>query len=597
MPSLAPLLLAALPSEGETQPLLAGVPEDAMLVIALAPLDETRARAAENAWWRLACGEELRPLARRAGEWLEGALDAAFAEQGSVPRRLADPRVWLRSVHGPAAAFLSLQGDRLAGAGLLVQPGEDAGAFDELRETALGWAREDASASTLEHRGVELTVLEDRSPRAGSISRLISFDAAGTRGLVAGEEREFVLELAQGAIDRLLGLDPSPGFAGSAALAEARGAAPAGAAIECFLDVGAFIRFGLAEDARDQAAGDGGSREESREQERFLHELFARTGLIAMRYLHAAAAVGAEQSFDLSLSVHLPAGSLLQRAGTLLGPAPRDLMELAPADALGVSAGSADLPGLWQLVRGAVADFEAEAAARLDAGVAAFEALSGLDLEQDLLAQFAGDFASVSVRIPPGEFPVPPELAGMEAEELFSAGSATLLRVDDGDHVASVIERLLALAQLSEAVESEEYQGYTVHGLEMGPATLARWACTDELLVISNTPTPLRTILARAGGEDLPKLLSDGRYLAVLEQHPEAAMLALSDARLSLETALNALEFLANLGIESGAPRAGFAELVELLPDAAALAKHVDGVLFQAVEVQPERFSVLVGSR
>ena len=59
-----------------------------------------------------------------------------------------------------------------------------------------------------------------------------------------------------------------------------------------------------------------------------------------MRYFHAAADFGEDEHFDLSLSLHLPAGSLFKRMGALLRPAPRELLNLAPADSVGVSIGS-----------------------------------------------------------------------------------------------------------------------------------------------------------------------------------------------------------------------------------------------------------------
>ena len=407
-----------------------------------------------------------------------------------------------------------------------------------------------------------------------------------------------MLELAQGGIDRLLGKDPSPGFAASPSLAEARRAAPAGRAFEVYFDVAAFVRFGLAQDAREreERTAEAQTPEQLALQKKIM-ELF---GITAMRYGYVAAAFGEDERFDVSMALHLPAGSVLQRASALLRPPSRELLALAPADALGISMGALDVAGLWQLVRATAEEIEPAALAQIDQGVAGFEGMTGLRLEQDVLRQLAGEFASVNVSIPPSEIPAAAtEELGEDAVELLDAGTATLVRVEDGSAFEDVLARLLRAFGMAGMVTEEEYQGHTVSTFGEAGAGL-HWCCTDEHFVFSDSLTPLRSVLARIGGADLPSLRTDARYQRILEEHGRAAILALSDARTAAETLVQVGEFAAGNILSMLASEEMGAELEELLalfPDPAFVAAHIDGVLFQAVEVLPERVSRRFGGR
>ncbi len=621
MLSTTALLLAGALAASDPDRLLALAPEDAVMVGSIPSFDAIRALAVTNDWWRLACDEELRPFVARVGELLteslqelgddqepaaeEGAV-ASDAEAGSEEisaeeRILADPAAWFRAVRGGALVYLASGGDQFGGFGLFADAGPEAAAFDELWQAVLTLARAESRESTQEYQGVELILLEPEVVEEGDMVLAIFLEVEGVRGVVGGEERAFVLELAQGGIDRLLGKDPSRGFAACAALAEARASAPGGRQFELFTDVGSFVRLAQAEEARERVAA--GEDAEPIEEDLQMQQFLERLGLTTMRYAYAAGAIGAGERLDLGLSLHLPEGSVLQRISALARPVARELLALAPADAASASFGALDLSGLWHLVRGVVGELGPDMLTQFDAGVAAFEAATSLRLEQDLLQQFSGDLAVITVPIPVSEIPaeLTAELDG-EDVELFDEGSATVLRVEDGSALEEIVGRLLALAGLAPMVEREEYQGHSVHTLEM-EGTGLHWCFTDEYMVVAQSPTPLRTVLARIGVEDLPSLLSDERYRALHEENARSVVLALSDARALAETLLQAGPFfldqfaVAAEDAQDEESAAELEELLELLPDASLVARYIEGALFRAMDVHPTSVVMRLGGR
>jgi hypothetical protein len=631
MLSTTALLLAGALAASDPDRLLALAPENALLVGSIPSLDAIRAQAATNDWWKLARDEELRPFVARVGEMFTESLqelgddaetddseadaeegaEASDEEEGSEEasaeeRRLTDPAAWFRAVHGGVLAYLAFDGDLLGGMGVFAEPGPEAAAFDELWQAALTLARAEARESTQEYQGVELILLEPEAVQVGDteegeIALTIFLELEGVRGMVTGEERAFVLELAQGGIDRLLGKDPAPGFEGRAALAEARTGAPAGRQFELFADVAGFVRFAQAEEARARVAA--GEDAEPIEEDLLMQQFLERLGLTTMRYAYAAGAIGAGERLDLGLSLHLPEGSVLQRASALARPVARELLALAPADASSASFGALDLSGLWHLVRGVVGELGPDMLAQFDGGVAAFEAATSLRLEQDLLQQFSGDLAVITVPIPVSEIPaeLSAELDG-EDVELFDDGSATALRVEDGSGLEEIVGRLLALSGLASMIEREEYQGHSVHALEM-EGTGLHWCFTDEYMVVAQSPTPLRTVLARIGVEGLPSLLSDERYRALHEENARSVVLALSDARALAETLLQAGPFFldqfaaAAEDAQDEETAADLVELLELLPDASLVARYIEGALFRAMDVHPTAVVMRIGGR
>jgi hypothetical protein len=582
------------PAAQEPDRLLAAVPANAELVVSLASLDELRRRATTNAWWKMARDEDVWPLFEELGRTFETMLAEDMEEEDEALQRLLDPREWFAAVHGRAAGYLAMDGDRLAGGGLLVEPGAERAAFDELWSLLLAEVREEHSESSQEYQGVELSVFEQTSE---PLECLIVCEVEGVQLVALGEQRAFVLELAQGGIDRLLGKDPAPGFAADPALAEARAAAGPAHVLECFVDVSAFVRFAQADDARAREADEPGapSVETAKKQAEILGSL----GLSAMRYAYLAGDFGEDERFELALAAHLPPESLLQRGLSLLGPAPRELLALAPADSVSVTLGAVDLPGLLRLVRTCVEQFVPENLEQFEAGLAAGEAALGLSIEKDLLELVPGRFASIALKVPEEEIPAQMRAAlGEEASAFYNAVAAFVVAVEDGDEVSALATRLLGMAGVGGMIQAEDYQGFEISSLELG--VQVQWACTDDYVVYSEAPTPLRAVLARIGGKDLPTLLTDERFKAVLEAYPRAAFLGLGDARVMTETYLGVFDFVLGMiaGMSEGEEEPPELErLKELLPPPEVVRKYIDGVVHQTLEVGPESLVMRVGGR
>src|SRR6185503_8728286 len=101
--------------------------------------------------------------------------------------------------------------------------------------------------------------------------------------------------------------------------------------------------------------------------------------------------------------------------------------------------------------------------------------------------------------------------------------------------------------------------------------------------------TPLRTVLARIGSKDMPSLASDARYRVILEQNPRASLLSINDARSTVGTLLATFRLIGNVlpPQAEGELAAGAQELLRLFPDPSFVGKHIEGVLFSALEAQP----------
>src|SRR5688572_29386093 len=119
------------PAVQEPDRLLDAVPASAEAVVSLVSFDELRRRATTNAWWKMARDEQVWPLFEELGRTFETLLAKDMEEETEAMKRLLDPREWLAAVHGRAVGYLAMDGDELAGGGLLVEPGAERAAFEE----------------------------------------------------------------------------------------------------------------------------------------------------------------------------------------------------------------------------------------------------------------------------------------------------------------------------------------------------------------------------------------------------------------------------------------------------------------------------------
>lgn len=567
---LASLVLAV--QEAPRVDALVAVPEDALVVVTLADPDELRSRAAESAWAGLLADARVQPFVTEVARMIEEADE--FAESGPA----LDPRAWWAALHGPVRGWVGVESEHAFTVGVLVALDDDRAALDELVDGLWAAAEADSAASSTTYREIAIDLQEQLEPdseeeEAGVLAR---FECAGQLGFVGGPGRERVLLAVHGAIDRLGGHDPSEGFAGAGRLAEARAAVGHRAAFELFVDPGRATELLILHESETTDVDPEDARSNAE-----------RIGVLSSRWACLAADAGAGEELDLTFALHLPGGWLQELAG-LVGPLPSELLALVPPDSANVTLGRVDVNGMWQSFLDMFEDLAPEEHAQMRAMIEQTEPMLGFDLETDLLERIRGDFLSFDVPIPPED--VPAEVVeALGGGAPIDRGTVQRFGLVDAPDVADVVESLLETSGLGAEVESAEYQGRWIHSVPMA----LHWCFTDEELLVSQFPTPLRTALARLGTPDAPSITGDARFRAVLERHPRAAVLSIGDTRTNLEAALSVLPYLPTEGEDAVFPLA----LMELLPPPEVVRDHFEGVTSSAIEVGPAHVAFRMSSR
>ncbi|MSR62223.1 MAG: hypothetical protein EXS08_07250 [Planctomycetes bacterium] len=565
-------------------PLLA-VPEDALLVASLIGLDELRARSADNAWVALFADEELAPLRAE----LERLLGEALAEDQDADADQAwrDPRAWWRAVHGSAQFFMT-ESMGIDVGGVFVGVGEERAELDELLDGLRAAHRSSWESSSSEYNGIplefEVLAREPEDDAEEPQTHLVFFECAGRRALVIGDDRERTLEVAQAAIDRMSGRDPSRGFAGRAELAEARQASGHPAVFEAFIDLPRIVKLAL---ARGRAQG----KEDVDKTEHVLERL----GLDTTRWLYTAIDVGADERFDWTLGMQLAEGKLLQRGLANFGPLPADGLRLAPPESLGVALAHLDVAGLWTYIQELVAELDPPSAEKLKAALSQFEPMFGFDLESELLQRIQGDVISFEVPVSAQDYPA--ELRALLPEGVPLSSAATLIVLHEGEAVGDVVDGLLEKFGMAAQIESAEFQGHYVQSL----APVLNWAFTEEGLVLGELATPVRTLLSRLGTHDGPSLAGDERFSAALARHRGAAALRIGRSDKLFEGLLAGIRvglgMQTSLAESSDGSDAAAQRFLAVLPGPGVIAKHFDGVMTLAFECGSDRVLLRAGAR
>ena len=595
--ALSTALLALAPglqdeARGGDPKTLEAVPANALAALSLAPLDELRERAKTNAWFRLAQDEECAPLFAKVGELVDRSLEEQLAEESEAFRRISDPRGWLAAIHGSVSAFMVVYPpyvDADFSAGVFVEASGDRSELDQLVDDTIEEIRKTCSESALEYAGVEMALFESPDEE---VAYAIFFESESVCSFLAGDRRDELVDLAQGAIDRLSAKDAEGGLASSERLAEARAASGHARAIELLVDVAEFARIGEAEQHAEAAR-----LAETEVTEPLPNPIAQRFGVYDIRWLHLGADFGEKESLDLHVALHLPEQSLLQQASRFFGSAPRELFAFAPSDCLSAQVGNVDVSGLWEFVLRTLEELAPEQHAAFSAGLEQAKVGMEIDFENDLIDQVSGDFMSFTMKVPADEIPLAQETvafhSGEEDAQTTALGYAYLVALEDGVVVEDFVERMFEIGGIAPLIEFEEFQGHHLQSIEdLG----FHWCFLDEFLVAGPSPTPVRTALTRIGAEDAPSILSDERYRTALAAHPGASFLHVGDSRANVETWLDVLE--SALGgippVELEGAEVDLASmLVPLLPDPTIVGKYLSGVSTNALEIETEslRFS------
>jgi hypothetical protein len=222
--------------------------------------------------------------------------------------------------------------------------------------------------------------------------------------------------------------------------------------------------------------------------------------------------------------------------------------------------------------------------------------LWGIDLEEELLLQFTGDFASFSMPVPEGEIKNPLEQLGLEAagvparstaaalasRNLFNESGGFLVGLADPYAVQDTLEKLLLIAGVSGLVEEEDYQDYTYHSVDLEQQSFV-WSFTDDNLLCSMSSTPLRNMLSRAE-VDVADKSHLSRFRGVLTTcGPEVGLISISDTRNTIESMIAAMGLFGQvLPVTTGIP--GLHDLSTLeLPEKEVVGSYFQGTLIQKI--------------
>jgi hypothetical protein len=249
---------------------------------------------------------------------------------------------------------------------------------------------------------------------------------------------------------------------------------------------------------------------------------------------------------------------------------------------------------LWQSVWKMVGEIDPESAERAKGQMdAALQQMGGADIEKDFLSQIDGRFATFNIPVPEEEWKAAAGPFGQAAAsgDLHLSGNATIIGLRDVAAVSGFVEDVLTGVGVIEQVETEEFQGNTIHKLAMGPGAGVQWAFTKKAGVVSQFPTALRAALRMEGAESKESALEKESFKPLLEANADASMLGLATTAESLKGGLTALQTMVGamgMGMAMAGGGEGGKMLQDLplahLPSGAAVDRHFKGTVVTSVK-------------
>jgi len=568
------LFFALLSSAAPSPDLLDSVPSNAVVVLSARDLDGLRVRASEHAWSSFLADPEIEAVCAYLGE--QGVSWEAMLEDSELP---IDPVAFYDSIHDSVVAFVAPIGpDREPGFGVLLAPGEERADFEDQFDELLEVLDNELLGSAETYGDVELALFEQ--PEESEDADLVTFELGGVAAIVGAVDPELALELAYGVVDRLAGQSEEAPASEGAALLDARSSTGGPRSLEAFVDLKAILT--LAGDDEDEEA----------------KAVMQAIGLTDMRWIYASADIGTGEDLDVSISIHVPAESYLAAYLDLLGPLPRELGAFLPANATSISLFNFDLYGAWTTTLD-ILDAEApEQLTELQAGLDMIATSTGLDIEQDLLAQFSGTFASFMTHVPTEEIEM--AMGGMTSAlgvdvSGFDQGNATIIGLEDPDVVELFLEDALAQGQMYAMVEQDDFQGELVNSIVMPGMGGIHWSFTDDAVILSEYPTALRAALRKPGHGDSEAALDTPRYEERLDGVSDAAMVSIAETGQTLRLMLAAGGMIRGVVQASGeAPP----ELVNMpLPDPDIATQYFSGTLRSALTRKADSLVISISGR
>lgn len=512
---------AAPPTNLAKDTLLRAIPEDPALYFGAWDLDELRSTGESSAWYRFFRDEQMQKFVTTMTSFVEEAM-AQDADAPDLPFELSEI---CDSFRGSVAGFMQLHPeDETVVAGLLAEPGENRGQFEDLFDKFIELASEDVQPTIESYGSAELIQFE----MPDSEGNMTFLDSEGLMGFLLSNDPDYLLETIHGAVDRYSGADASEGFAGSTTLTEARRSSTGNVDFEFLFDAAPIIDMMLAE----------GSPSEKELQ------MLQSIGVTSLRWAYGTAGIGKGEAFDVSLAMHVPPSSMISDFVDLIGPAPVELLKQMPATSQSVSISRFDVQGLYKLVMEGIREFDDQAYNQANGMIQMVGAMNGIDIEQDVLAQFNGNFASFVSDSETAETAT----AWSEMAMGMELGGTVLIGLTDGPEFETFLMDLLANFGMDEMIETETFQGADIHSVAMGEGAPAfHFTFTKNALVYSMTPDPVREVVRMQGQEDIPSAFDNKDLRALAGSLSGVGAFSLTDTRSMVETTLTAFSNLGQL--------------------------------------------------
>ncbi len=570
--------------------LLALAPPDAMAVAALGDMDEIRAGIKKNAWLRFARDEEVAALVGHFEGLFGGELRPDW---GQLDELGFDPSEFLASLSGSAVLFSDVPGgnpDDMV-LGLLVELGEDREPFHELVEKLLDRSRaEGATVTGGEYQGASVTAV---SPPDDDEGAAYLAELGDVIAVVASGDREAALARVRGVVDRWSGASEGGSLLSNETYQLARSRSSFDPQLEVFVDLSVFWKHLMASGELDQAPP-------------MLAAELERIG-----WVRCAGRLGEGEETDLEVLLGAPEDGLFAAVASLLGGVPVDLVERIPRNAKGVITMSIDFAGAGALAKDLAREFDPESYQEMQAGLQLTQAL-GVDVEEDVLSELTGEFASFSIEVPAQESLLGAAggvLRGLSGSSVAPTyGRVFMLGVRDTASVSATLERITG-SVLSQDAGAEDHVesvfGHEVHAANLWEGLVSirmYWSAIEGALLLSMQPTALREAL-RMTTDDGIGIGENGVFASVIEENRRASALAITDTAASLGVLLDTLRSLSS-GIKLASALTG-KPIDEMLPigpdtpwpDISVVDRYFGGVSFKAFEWSDGAMRLHIASR
>lgn len=210
-----------------------------------------------------------------------------------------------------------------------------------------------------------------------------------------------------------------------------------------------------------------------------------------------------------------PGGAIHDIVTVALGEGDPPFADLVPASALTYSGLHLDL---YELVTAALAllvDLDAIEPGDVGEGLAqAYDAL-GIDPLEDLLAYVDGRIAFSFVE-------TDERWALPGSDDLLAVGPfniAVIVGIDDGEAVRASFDTMLRTGGLYPSLQSEDFQGQQVRSISLaGVPVSPHWTITNDAIVFSLAPEPVKDVLRRRTSPDLPSIATRPDFVDTLEE-------------------------------------------------------------------------------